>query len=92
MAITISNTEPRLQYTATSGQTAFTVNFEFFANADLKVYNATTLLTYAASPSSASYYSVTGAGVTGGGSITLGSPGATLNDKITIYRLSLIHI
>jgi len=86
MAITISNTEPRLQYTATGSQTSFTVNFEFFANADLKVYNGTTLLTYAASPSSASYYSVTGAGVTGGGSITLGSPGATLNDKITIYR------
>jgi len=86
MAITISSTEPRLQYTATGSQTSFTVNFEFFANADLKVYNGTTLLTYAASPSNASYYSVTGAGVTGGGSITLGSPGATLNDIVTIYR------
>ena len=86
MAITISDTTPRVQYTATSGQTAFTVSFEFFANADLKVYNASSLLTYAATPSGATQYSVTGAGVTGGGSITLGSPGATLNDKITIYR------
>ena len=86
MAITISDTTPRVQYTATSGQTAFTVNFEFFANADLKVYNGATLLTYAASPSGATQYSVTGAGVTGGGSITLGSPGATLNDIVTIYR------
>ena len=30
MAITISSTEPRVQYTATSGQTSFTVGFEFF--------------------------------------------------------------
>ena len=86
MAITISDTTPRVQYTATAGQTAFAVNFEFFANADLKVYNGSTLLTYAASPSGATQYSVTGAGVSGGGSITLGSPGATVNDTITIYR------
>jgi len=85
MAITISDATPRVQYTATGGQTTFAVNFEFFANADLKVYNGTTLLTYDASPSSASEYSVSGAGVTGGGSITLGG-GATVNDKITIYR------
>jgi len=86
MALQISDTTPRVQYTATSGQTTFAVNFEFFNVADLKVYNGTTLLTYNNSPSSASQYSVTGAGVTGGGSITLGSPGATLNDKITIVR------
>ena len=84
MAINISDVEPRVQYTATSGQTSFTVPFEFFVNEDLKVYNGTTLLTFNASPSSASQYSVTGAGVTGGGSITLGSPGATVNDIITI--------
>jgi hypothetical protein len=86
MALQISDTTPRVQYTATSGQTTFAVNFEFFNVSDLKVYNGTTLLTYNNSPSSASQYSVTGAGVTGGGSITLGSPGATLNDKITIVR------
>ena len=86
MAITISDTTPRVQYTATAGQTSFAVNFEFFANTDLKVYNGTTLLTYEASPSGATKYSVSGAGVSGGGSITLGSPGATVDDKITIYR------
>ena len=86
MAIIISDTEPRVQYTATSGQVSFTVPFEFFANADLKVYNGTTLLTYAASPSTASEYSVSGAGQTGGGSISLGGSGATLNDVVTIYR------
>ena len=86
MAITISDTEPRVQYTATSGQTSFSVPFEFFTNADIKVFNGTTQLTYNASPSSASQYSVSGAGVSGGGSITLGGSGATLNDVITIYR------
>ena len=85
MAITISDTEPRVQYTASSGQTAFSVPFEFFTTSDIKVYNGTSLLTYNASPSSASQYSVTGAGVSGGGSITLGG-GATVNDVITIYR------
>ena len=86
MALQISDTTPRIQYTATSGQTTFAVPFEFFDVADLKVYNGTTLLTYNNSPSSASQYSVIGAGVTGGGSITLGGSGATLNDKITIVR------
>jgi len=85
MAITISDTEPRVQYTATSGQTSFSVPFEFFTVNDIKVYNGSSLLSYNASPSSASQYSVSGAGVSGGGSITLGG-GATLNDVITIYR------
>ena len=89
-SITISDTSPRIQYTATSSQTAFTVPFEFFNATDLVVIKtnsagADTTLTYAASPSGATQYSVSGAGETGGGSITLGS-GATLNDKYTIYR------
>jgi hypothetical protein len=86
MSIIISDTEPRVQYTATAGQTSFTVGFEFFDNADLKVFNGTSLLTFSASPTNATQYSVSGAGQTGGGSITLGSPGATVNDVITIYR------
>jgi len=86
MAITISDTEPRVQYTATAGQTSFSVPFEFFTNADIKVFNGTTQLTFNASPSSASQYSVSGAGVSGGGSITLGGSGATLNDTITVFR------
>ena len=86
MAITISDTEPRIQYTATGGQTSFTVPFAFFANADLQVFNGTSQLSFSSAPTNASQYSVTGAGVSGGGSITLGSPGATVNDVITIVR------
>lgn len=90
MAITISDISPRIQYTATAGQTSFTVPFEFFDDNDLVVVNTSsggvdTTLTKAASPSTVTQYSVTGAGVTGGGSITLGA-GATLNDTYTITR------
>ena len=90
MAITISDISPRIQYTATAGQTSFTVPFEFFDDDDLVVVNTNsggvdTTLTKAASPSTVTQYSVTGAGVTGGGSITLGA-GATLNDTYTITR------
>jgi len=79
MAIVINDTAPRAQYTATSGQTAFTVSFEFFANSDLKVYRNSTLLTLTTN------YTVTGAGVTGGGTVTLVT-GATAGDIVTIVR------
>ena len=88
MAIVINDTVPRNQYTASAGQTAFNIDFEFFAVTDLKVYNGTTLLSYNASPSSASQYSVTGAGTNASGAgkkIDLGG-GASLNDVITIIR------
>jgi hypothetical protein len=90
MSITISDTSPRVQYTAPSGQTTFSVPFEFFDDDDIVVINTNaggvdTTLTKAATPSDASQYSVSGAGETGGGSITLGA-GATLNDIYTIYR------
>jgi hypothetical protein len=79
MAILINDTAPRSQYTATSSQTVFTVPFEFFENADLKVYKNSTLLTLTTN------YTVTGAGVTGGGSVTLVT-GATAGDIVTIVR------
>jgi len=79
MAILINDTTPRAQYTATSGQTVFSVPFEFFSNSDLVVYQNTTLKTLT------THYTVTGAGVTGGGSITLVT-GATAGDVITIIR------
>jgi len=89
MSITISDTTPRVQYTATSSQTTFSVPFEFFNNADLVVVKTAsgtdTTLSFNASPSSATQYSVSGAGVSGGGSITLGG-GATAGHIYTIYR------
>ena len=90
MSITISATDPRIQYTATSSQTTFAVPFEFFTDDDLVVKHTSsggvdTTLTKAASPGSVTQYSVSGAGESGGGNITLGS-GATAGDKYTITR------
>ena len=89
MALTTVNaTLPRKEYTASAGQTVFTVPFEFLANADLKVYqvpdgvtpdDTTHLLTLTTD------YTVVGAGVSDPGTreITLVT-GATLNDTIII--------
>lgn len=86
MPLIINDTTPQDQYTSTAGQTDFTISFEFFENSDIKVYNGDVVLTYAASPADETEYSVTGAGTNGTKKITLGSPGATLNDVITILR------
>ena len=91
--ITAKNT-PRVSYTATSNQTAFTIPFEFFSTNDIKVYNGTSLLTLNASPSSTSQFSVTGTASASdsayefgaGGTVTLGSTGASNGDIITIIR------
>lgn len=79
MAILINDNTARVQYTATSGQTTFAVPFEFFENSDLKVYRNSALQTIT------THYTLTGAGVTGGGNLTFVS-GVTLNDIITIVR------
>lgn len=94
MTILTAKNTPRVTYTATSGQTAFTIPFEFFSTNDIKVYNGTTLLTYNASPSTTTQYSITGTASSSdsayefgaGGTITLGSTGASADDVITIIR------
>lgn len=89
MTITTVNANlPRVEYSAAGSQVDFTVPFEFFADADLKVYqvpdgvtpdDTTHLLTLT------THYTVTGAGVSDPGTrkITLVT-GATLNDTIII--------
>ena len=94
MTILSNKNTPRVSYTASGSQTVFAIPFEFFNVADVKVYNGTTLLTYNASPSTTSQYSITGTASSSddayefgaGGSITLGSTGASANDIITIIR------
>ena len=75
----VGDLTPRNQYTATSGQTAFTYAFPIFTDADLKVYVGTTLKTLTTD------YTVSGAGTDNGGTVTLGT-GATTDDIVTIYR------
>ena len=85
-AILVNDVSPVISYTATAGQTLFSVPFEFFSVADILVERAGAQLTYSPSPANNNQYSVIGANLEGGGSITLGSPGATLGETIVIYR------
>ena len=78
MTINIANNNPRINYTATSGQTVFTVPFEFFENTDIKVYVEGTLKTIT------THYSVTG-GNGSTGTVTMNA-GVTLNNKVTLVR------
>ena len=77
MAINVSDNNPRINYTATSGQTVFTVPFEFFASTDLTVYVGGSVLATSA-------YTVTG-GSGSTGSITTDS-GQTAGAEIAIVR------
>ena len=38
MAINLANNNPRVSYTATSGQTVFSIPFDFFEEADVTLY------------------------------------------------------
>lgn len=77
--LNVADVTPRIAYTATGGQTVFTVPFVFFENADLLVYKNAVLLTLT------TQYTVTGAEVTSGGAVTL-LTGATVGDVIMIVR------
>jgi hypothetical protein len=79
LTVDINDTPNRIRYVATAGQTVFTVPFEFLANADIKLYRNGTLQTISTN------YTLAGAGVEGGGTLTLTS-GAALNDDILIVR------
>jgi len=94
MTIASAKNTPRVSYTASGSQTAFTIPFEFFSTGDIKVFNGTTLLTYEATPSAANKYSISGTASASdsayefgaGGTVTLGGSGATAGDIITIVR------
>tara|TARA_R100000808_G_scaffold5254_1_gene16132 strand:+ start:5043 stop:5759 length:717 start_codon:yes stop_codon:yes gene_type:complete len=79
--IPIGTTATEATFTATSGQTAFAISFEFFDEDDLDVYKNGTKLT------KTTHYSVTAnttySGGYDGGTITLSS-GAATNDKVVI--------
>jgi hypothetical protein len=75
----VSDITPRIGYTATASQTAFTVPFVFFENSDLRVYQNEVLLTLDVD------YTVTGAEDEDGGTVTLVT-GATVGDAILISR------
>ena len=93
MTVLSAKNTPRNSYTATGGQTDFTIGFEFFAVADVKVFKNATLMTYNADPSSTTTYKITGITNTSdeayefgnGGTVTFGS-GLTAGDVVVIIR------
>ena len=89
MTIQINDTSPRVQYTAANTQASFTIPFEFFAVTDIKAIKTSsgtdTNLTYSTNPQNVNQFSVSGAGSTGGGTLTLGA-NSTNGDIYTIYR------
>lgn len=68
MSLTIDDTEPTVSYTVGAAQTAFTVPFTFFADADLVV--EVTVGSTTTTKTLTTDYTVTGAEVSGGGSVT----------------------
>ena len=80
--MTVLDSTPRDQYTATSGQTVFPYTFEIAAAGDIKVLQNGTLINQGAG---AGEYAVSGVGVDTGGNVTLVT-GATTGDVLTIYR------
>ena len=93
MTILSANNTPRVSYTASSNQTAFTIPFEFFNITDLKVYKNTALMTFNSSASTTTTYKVTGTSSTtdsayefgDGGTVTFGA-GLTAGDIVVIIR------
>ena len=81
MTISVSNNTPRVSYTVAEGQTqtSFTVNFEFFADADLRVFVDNTLKTIT------QHYTVSG-GNGSTGSITMSVTGASGGSTVVIVR------
>ena len=62
MTIATAKNTPRNTYTASAGQTNFTIGFEFFQIADVKVFKNGTQLTYHADPTTfADRYKIVGA-------------------------------
>ncbi len=83
--IQIGDVSPRIQYTADGAQTGYTYPFPIFTDADIEVYEDSTLKTLTTD------YTVTGAGNSSGGTVTLNTAPAaavvvTLRRKLAIGR------
>ncbi len=93
MTLVSAQNTPRHSFTATASQTTYTITFEFFAIADLKVYVDGSLATYNANPTTTTTYKVTATNSSSdsayefgtGATITFGS-GHTAGQKIVIIR------
>ena len=81
MTIAVNQNDPRVSYSVAQGQTttSFAVTFEFFADADLKVYVDDVLKTIT------THYTVSG-GNGSTGTVTMSVTGATGGSTVVITR------
>jgi len=87
MTITVATNNARIRYTATSGQTAFAIPFEFFENDEIYVYVAATTLVAAderTQGTGSTHYAVSGGGGSTG-TVTFVT-GITESHIVTIVR------
>jgi Phage T7 tail fibre protein len=83
MAMLVNPVDPRVEYTATALQTLFSVPFEWLDDDDINIYVEGELV-------DSDDYTLTGAGVTGGGSVTMDT-GVALGNTVVILRNSIIQ-
>jgi hypothetical protein len=89
---TVNSAEPRVEYTATAGQTVFAYTFPVYAASELEVYQNTD----GVQPTAADLltldtdYSVSGANTDGGGSVTL-TVAASAGDRIVIRHVQTLE-
>lgn len=83
--MTISSETNRISYTGNGSTVDFSFPYYFLANADLKVIKKTIATGAEATLTLTTDYTITGAGVAAGGTVTLNSAPSTAF-KITIYR------
>ena len=81
MTLDISAVTPRVQYTVGSTpDSTFDYSFAIFEDADISVYVGSTLKTLT------THYTVSGAGTTSGGTVTMTSGNAVSNATVTLVR------
>lgn len=83
--MTVSTTATRVTYTGNASTTAFAVPFKFLANSDLVVVLRVTATAVDTVKSISTHYTVTGAGLPSGGTVTFSTPPAA-TDTVIIYN------
>jgi phage gp46-like protein len=85
--MSVSSTTSRVQYTLSTTTQTLAVPFFFIEASHLKVFKAATAGTTPTVLALGTHYTVAGAGVEAGGSITMTGVGVAVADKITIRRV-----
>ena len=84
--MTISTTNPRVIFTGNGSTKAFATSFKFAADADLVVILRTIATEADVVKTLTTHYTVTGAGLSSGGTVTMGTAPADGTEQLIIYN------